>query len=59
MGESIIVKEYDNTNQATVYNGQFSGNFVYPWPNGSKLIILTGFSQLVGNAPNLYAVTLR
>lgn len=56
---SIGIVDYDGTNLTQVYAGPFVSNFVYPWPNGSKLIILTNFNQ-AGNAPaNLYAVGLR
>ncbi len=53
----IRVKEYDNTNDVVVYSGPFASDFVYPWPDGSKLLILTGFSS--GSPANLYAVELR
>jgi hypothetical protein len=52
------VIEFDGTNRTTVYAGPFIGDYVYPWPNGSKLIILTD----LGNptiAPNLYTVSLK
>lgn len=53
----IKIKSYDNTNETTVYSGPFDDNFVYPWPDGSKLIILTAFSP--GSPPNFYAVDLK
>lgn len=53
----IKVEEYDNTNLTTLYSGPFSADFIYPWPDGSKLIILTSFSP---DSPlNLYAIELR
>ncbi len=55
--DSIHIMEYDGTNNQTVYSGPFADNFVYPWPDGSKLVILTTFSP---NAPlNLYAIDLE
>jgi len=56
---SIIVMEYDATNQTTLYAGAFSENFCYPWPNGSKIILLTNFNQALDGAANLYAVNLK
>lgn len=52
----INLIEYDGTNSASVYIGGFEENFVFPWPAGNKLIILTSL-----NAPiiNLYAINLR
>ncbi|NCN06594.1 MAG: PEGA domain-containing protein [Candidatus Pacebacteria bacterium] len=47
----------DNTNPTTVYSGPLASNFIYPWPDGRRLIILTSFSP---SAPaNLYAVELE
>jgi hypothetical protein len=55
--DKIYILEYDNTNQTEVYSGPFSDNFVYPWPDGSKLLILTSFSA---NSPlNLYGIELK
>lgn len=53
----IVMKEYDNTNQVRVYSGPFTQNFVYPWPNGSRLIILTNFQTEV--PANLYTIDLK
>ena len=55
--DTIKIMEYDGTNVTTIYSGQFAENFVYPWSNGEKLVILTAFSP---NSPlNLYAVELK
>ena len=60
LGESAIrISEYDGTNMTQVYAGPLSGNFVYPWPNGTKLMILTNFNQGTEVPLNLYAVSLR
>jgi hypothetical protein len=56
-GDSIEIVEYDGTNRTTLYSGQFSENFFYPWPGGEKLIILTTFSP--NSPPNLYAIQLK
>lgn len=53
----IHIMEYDGKNDTIVYSGFLADDFVYPWPDGSKLIILTSFSP---NAPlNLYAIDLK
>lgn len=55
--EGIVIREADNTNQTELYSGPLAGEFVYPWPDGSRLVISTSFSP---NAPNnLYAVELK
>lgn len=53
----VYIKEYDNSNETVIYSGPLEDNFVYPWPNGSKLIISTSFSS--DTAPNLYAIELK
>jgi len=55
--DKIIVSEYDGTNKAVVYAGPFADNFVYPWPDGSSLIILTSLNP--DSPPNLYLINLR
>ncbi|HEX7018235.1 MAG TPA: PEGA domain-containing protein [Patescibacteria group bacterium] len=56
-GNAVQIKGYDNTNDTTVYSGPFSNNFVYPWPDGSKLLILTSFNP--ETPANLYAIELK
>ena len=53
----IQITGYDRTNDTTVYSGPYVNNFVYPWPDGSKLLILTSFSP--ETPPNLYAIELK
>jgi hypothetical protein len=54
---SIQIKGYDNTNDTTVYSGPYTKDFVYPWPDGSKLLILTTFNP--DTPQNLYAISLE
>ena len=56
---SVVIKEYDNQNAVAVYAGPRSTDFVYPWPNGSKIIILANFTPDPTATPNLYAVSLK
>lgn len=54
---AIHIVEYDGTNAFPLYGGPFEKNFIYPWPDGSRLVITTKFSP---DAPlNLYAIELR
>lgn len=55
----IDIMEYDRTNWVTVYSGPFIDNFMAPWPNGSRIIILTNLNPGVSKLPNLYTVNLR
>lgn len=57
LDNQIRIKEFDGTNDTTIYYGPYSDNFVYPWPDGSKLLILTSFSPDI--PANLYSIDLR
>jgi hypothetical protein len=53
----VRIKEYDGTNETALYSGPFILDFLYPWPDGSKILILTSFSL---NTPhNLYAIEVK
>ena len=54
----IDMMEYDAQNQTTVYAGPFVNDYVFPWPDATKLVILTN----LGNpsiTPNLYTIGLK
>jgi hypothetical protein len=55
----IDVMEYDRTNWITIYSGPFVDDFVAPWSNGSRIIILTNLNGDATTLPNLYTVNLR
>lgn len=55
----IDILEYDRTNWVTVYAGPFIDGFMMPYPNGSRIIILTNLNSGVAKYPNLYTVNLR
>lgn len=55
--QRIQILEYDGSNDTTVYAGPFQNNFMYPWPDGSKVLIITSFSP--DSPANLYAVELK
>ena len=56
--QKIDMMEYDAMNPTTVYAGPFVDDYVFPWPDATKLVILTN----LGNpsiAPNLYTIGLK
>lgn len=55
----IDILEYDRTNWITVYSGPFIDGFMAPWPNGSRIIIMTNLNPGAFKLPNLYTVNLR
>lgn len=56
---SITITESDGTNAVKVYSGPFDTHFVYPWPNGSRVIMVTNFSAGAMAPANLYTIELR
>lgn len=54
----INIMEYDGTNSTTIYAGPFLDNFVSPWPNSNKLVVLTNFNN-PDVAANLYTISLQ
>lgn len=53
----ISIVEIDGTNKTTAYEGGYDGNLVFPWPDGSQLVILASFNKSTGL--NLYSIGLR
>lgn len=54
----INIVEDDGANMTTVYAGPFEDHFVFPWPDASRLVILTNLGN-TGIPPTLYSVSLR
>lgn len=55
--DGIDIVEYDGTNRVTLYAGPMDPSFIYPWPDGSKLITRIQFSP--DTIPNLYTIKLK
>ncbi|MGI8419715.1 MAG: PEGA domain-containing protein [Candidatus Levyibacteriota bacterium] len=56
--KTIYVIEDDGSNQTTLYAGPFVDHYVFPWPDGSKLVILTNFNNS-SVPPTLYSIGLK
>ncbi len=57
--DKISVMDYDGANKLTLYAGPYLSNLVVPWPNGSKIAILTSLNPQPDSAPNIYAINIR
>ena len=56
--KELHIVEYDGLNDTIVYAGPFIENYVFPWPDGTRIVILTN----LGNSnitPNLYTISLK
>ncbi len=56
--KKIDIMEYDKTNDTTIYAGPFIDSDVFPWVDGTKVVMLTDFNN-AGTAPNLYTIDLK
>ncbi len=54
----INVIEDDGSNMTTLYAGPFVDHYVFPWPDGSKIVILTNFNSQ-NLQPTLYSIGLK
>lgn len=57
--DKISISEYDGYNTTPIYAGPYTDHFVFPWPDGSRLVILTNYNPSSGVEANLYAISLR
>lgn len=55
----ISIMDYDGSNKSIIYAGPFTNGFVFPWPNGDRLVILTNLNSPDNSVQNLYSINLR
>lgn len=55
----ISVVEADGSNQAVIYVGNFLDDFVFVWPDSSRLVMMSTFPTPTASEPNLYGINLR
>jgi Tol biopolymer transport system component len=56
--KKIIIMDDDGSNDITVYAGPFVDNFAVPWPDNSKLVILTNLGN-PNTSPTFYTIGLN
>ncbi|MEK7533774.1 MAG: PEGA domain-containing protein [Patescibacteria group bacterium] len=54
----ISIMEYDGTNNTVIFAGPFIDNYAFPWPDGSKIVVLTNLGN-TNITPNLYTIGLK
>ncbi len=57
--DTISLVEADGTNKSIIYAGNFEDNFVFPWPDSSRLVIVSSLPTPTASEPNLYGINLR
>ncbi len=56
---AISIVESDGQNDVTIYTGTFNDRAVFPWPDSSKMVIVTTLNTATSKQPNLYSIRLR
>ncbi len=56
---TISLIEFDGTNKAIIYAGTFAESFVFPWPDSSRLVIISSSPTPTASEPNLYGINLK
>ncbi len=56
---SISLVEPDGTNKGVIYAGSFKDNFVFPWPDSSRLVFISSLPTPTASEPNLYGINLK
>lgn len=57
--KTISVMDFDGTNKAIIYAGSFQDDFVFPWLDASRLVIISSFPTPTASEPNLYGINLK
>lgn len=57
--EKISIMDYDGTNRQVVWAGPYEAPFALPFPNSTRLLILTSLGANNGTSTNLYSLSLR
>lgn len=57
--KSISLVDFDGSNKAVIYAGSFLNDFAVPWPDSSRLVIVSSFPTPTASKPNLYGINLR
>lgn len=57
--EKISIMDYDGTNRQAVWGGPYEAPFALPFPNSTRLLILTSLGVNNGTSTNLYSLSLR
>lgn len=56
---TISLIEFDGTNKAVIYAGNFTDHLVFPWPDSSRISIISSFPTPTASEPNLYGINLK
>lgn len=55
----ISIANFDGTNKAVIYAGSFQDDFVFPWSDSSRLVIVSSVPTPTASQPNLFGINLK
>lgn len=55
----ISIIEYDGSNKAEIYAGNFDPNAVFVWPDDSRLVVISSLPIPTAARPNLFGINLK
>lgn len=55
----IAISEFDGTNPGVIYAGGFENLQVFPWPDSSRLAVVTSHPTPTASFPNLFGINLK
>lgn len=55
----ISVADYDGSNKAVIYAGNFQDNFVFAWPDSSRLVVISSVPTPTASEPNFFGINLK
>ncbi len=55
----VSIIEYDGFNKSEIYAGRFDLKSVIPWPDGSRIVIISSVPTATGNIPNIFGINLK
>ncbi len=56
---AISLVDTDGTNKAVIFAGSFQNDFVFPWPDSSRLVMISTLPTPTASEPNFYGINLK
>lgn len=57
--KAISLVDFDGSNKAVIFAGSFLDDFVFPWPDFSRLVIISTLPTPTASEPNFYGINLK
>lgn len=58
-GSQVSIADFDGTNQAVIYAGNFLDSLIFAWPDYSRLVIVSSVPTPTASEPNLFGINLK